>query len=266
MSNPAPVALESRVRSAVSAAFGGNVQLQMRRPNLAQLLVPAYMGDADGAFVYVEPTESGIQLTDVGMTLMRLSYEQDINERTHESLGKLARQHGVNYDEDTGSLTVPIADDGALVPAVFALVQASTAAESTVGEVRRRHVAEARFRDLVQKQFTDWFGDRCTFGVAGSDDPHHDYEVDALVRGTENIAVMWANNDLNALRCVSTRWRLDTSVADDNVYFWACVADDSTRLKASTQRRLRDAFPLTFDRKVHKEGRIRQDLARLAKM
>ena len=91
----------------LQSQFGRFVQLQEKRPNIQQIFAPLYHEDGDMMDIFldlpkdVDLTEGKrIKISDHGMTLMRLSYQFDLDTPNKEKIfQRILLENGIS-DED----------------------------------------------------------------------------------------------------------------------------------------------------------------------
>jgi len=86
--------------------FNSHIQVRERRPNLYQLVLPLFHEDGDLVELYVEPLDSDqarFRVTDLGSTLMRLSYTFEIDtENKSKIFNQILSEGGVQ--EESGQI------------------------------------------------------------------------------------------------------------------------------------------------------------------
>ena len=91
----------------LQSQFGEFVRLEEKRPNIQQIFAPLYHEDGDMMDVYIDlPKDADlsahrrIRLSDHGMTLMRLSYNFDLDTPNKEKIfQRILLENGVNEDD-----------------------------------------------------------------------------------------------------------------------------------------------------------------------
>lgn len=100
--------------------FGSYVSLERKRPNIYTIKMPVYHEDGDMVDIYLEERRNGnIRICDYGMTLMRLSYEYDINtDAKQKVLANILSENMVTIDD--GNLYIDtVVDD--IYPSIMQL-------------------------------------------------------------------------------------------------------------------------------------------------
>ena len=224
-----------------AAAFGGSVPVTPVRPRLFQVEVPAYFGDRDGIQVYVRALDDGrAHVTDLGHTLMRLSYFEPLTDRMSRALEDLAQRHGFRIE--SGSVCADV-DRPELLGAMFGLVQIESEAEVAI--VTRREAAERsqRFHDTVRSALREAMGGLVDFDVPDSDQAEPLFTLDAVVHGRRDLAIAIVANNLDAETAVGGKPHVSPRLK--NPHFMSVIRDVSSLRKAS-QRRLLQEYPIAI--------------------
>ena len=89
----------------ISEGFHKNIFLKEKRPNLYQVFLPFYYPDGDMIEIFLEINGNNIIIQDMGMTLMRLSYNFDLNSKNKK---KVFNEILNNYqmEESEGNLKI----------------------------------------------------------------------------------------------------------------------------------------------------------------
>lgn len=90
----------------LKTSFNNQFSIIEKRPNLYQILLPLFYPDGDMLDIFVSFTDdSKYLISDCGMTLMRLSYNFEIDtEHKFELFQRILVQQEARYDEQTGSI------------------------------------------------------------------------------------------------------------------------------------------------------------------
>lgn len=79
--------MDIQIEQTLKQQFNNHVRLEERKSNVYQLFVPLYHEDGDMIDMYLNPQPDGsIKVTDLGKTLMRLSYSYDIDTPNKERI------------------------------------------------------------------------------------------------------------------------------------------------------------------------------------
>lgn len=86
--------------------FNDHVAFRRRRSNLLQIMVPIYHEDGDMVDIYLDESgPSAPTVTDLGKTIMRLSYEYDLDtENKRRIFRQIVMEHGLEEDDGVLSL------------------------------------------------------------------------------------------------------------------------------------------------------------------
>lgn len=103
--------------------FNDHVAFRRRRSDLVQIMVPIYHEDGDMVDIYLDESgPSGPRVTDLGKTIMRLSYEYDLDTDNKQRIFRqMVTEQGL--DEDEGVLSLA-AEPAELYSAVLQLAYA----------------------------------------------------------------------------------------------------------------------------------------------
>jgi hypothetical protein len=159
--------------------FNGQVSVRERRAGIAQLVAPLYHEDGDMVDIFLEAVagkESGVRISDHGMTLMRLSYSFEIDTPNKERIfQRILVENGVN--EDQGNLFVDT-DYSGLYPAILQFAQ--TVAKVGNMQLYKREVIQSMFFELltefIEKNLGKYNPRQTVFPVPSRDDLEVDFE------------------------------------------------------------------------------------------
>jgi len=134
--------------------FGDFVRLEEKRPNIQQIVAPLYHEDGDMMDVFLDlPKDANlkeykqIRISDHGMTLMRLSYNFDLDTPNKEKiLQRILLENGVSESE--GEIYLETAPDS-LYPALMQFSQA-------IGKVCNMRLFR---RETLQSLFEEMLGE-----------------------------------------------------------------------------------------------------------
>lgn len=248
------------ITTTLRAGFGAETSVRARRPNLFQIHLPAYFLDGDAAHIYVRPADDGmLEVSDLGHTLMRLTYTQKMSTKLEDSLERLARPHGFALRE--GSLVAMVKPD-ALLAASFGLAQLESQAEVTIVARAVRGVRAEKFKDLVREDLKRAFLDKVQFDYFDKKgDPEGVYKLDALITGGRTLGVAIVGGDIDAESAVNTKLHMVASMTNPR---FAAVMRDVEELRAVTRKKLMKeylaAVPAFEDEREAVPGKLR-DLA-----
>lgn len=226
------------LRNTLAAGFDASATVRVRRPGLIfQVELPAYLADGDAATIFVRPEgpEGQLTVTDLGNTVMRLSYTRTVSPAATDRLEKLARSHGFTFASGQFFRHVPAAD---LFPAALALAQLEAEAEFAVKAPAPKGITPERFREIVLDAIRSEFKETEVDYVDERSDPQHLYPVDAVIRRRHPVAVAVVPLEIHAERAVSSKLWLaqhDGSLADAK---WLALPRNMNALQRGTQGRL----------------------------
>jgi hypothetical protein len=139
---------------ALKEQFNNQVSFRQKRPGILQLVAPLYHEDGDMVDIFFEPINGGqdrIRICDHGMTIMRLSYNFDIDTPNKERI--LQRILSENHiAEDKGNLFLDSEPEN-LYPSVLQFAQA--VAKVANMELFRREVIETLFYEMLTEFIED---------------------------------------------------------------------------------------------------------------
>lgn len=156
--------------------------------------------DGDGITAFLDRSAGGWRISDMGETLMRLSYEHDVNAilsgTRRELYQSILKENGVN--DDDGEITVDVPVDK-LISGLFSIGQAA----SRIGDLSfwtRTRTESTFFEDLKARMFEAVPADSISMGyvVDGIPEPES-YPVDFYVSGGPRpLYVFGVNNQERA--------------------------------------------------------------------
>lgn len=224
---------------AVLTGLGDHVSVRSRRPGrVFQVEIPAYLADGDSAILFVEPSKrgSGFLVSDLGHTVMRLSYTKDVTDHVLSELGELADRHGFSVLDDAIEATV---SETELIGALFGLAQIESSAEDMLRKTQKYGPQPEEFRELVVEALRQEFRDLVQVNVPVGSSSDADFRVDAILKLRKTVAVEAVPNDLEAERAIGNRYRAKDS---NEIQLWVAVPREMKKLNRRTQDRLVDAF------------------------
>jgi hypothetical protein len=128
--------------------FGGHVELLEQRPGLYQLFAPLYHEDGDMLEIFLKDTGTGmVRISDCAMTLMRLSYDFEINTENKERvLRRILSENQVLLDD--GNLFIDC-----LPESVYAAIMHFAQVVGKVMNMRlyKRDVIQSLFYELLNE-------------------------------------------------------------------------------------------------------------------
>jgi hypothetical protein len=136
------------------AQFNNYVDLRERRPGVYQLIVPLYHEDGDMVDIFLEDRDGLVRVSDLGMTLMRLSYSYDIDTPNKERIFRRILSEN-RVCEENGSLYVDTRLES-LYPAILQFSQ--TVAKIANMRLYKREVIQSLFYEMVTEFVEDKLG------------------------------------------------------------------------------------------------------------
>lgn len=173
------------METALCRALCGSVKVQQRGDGLWQVDTPWTFPDGDGYSIYVSQAPTGgLRISDQGLTMMRLSYENDISKLREGTRGRLLTQvlAEVGLAEDDGELYLDTTaeDIGA---GVLRIGQALTRVHDLTF-LNRVRVESTFYEDLREKLQALVGSERLTEGyVVPGVANGRDYPVDYFIQG-----------------------------------------------------------------------------------
>lgn len=244
------------IENLVRDALGGSASVKTRRPRLFQVGVPAYMADGDGASVFVREHDDGrLAVSDMGRTLMRLSYTRDITDRVEEDLSRLAAVHGFALVD--GELVATIGPRE-IAAGVLGLVQVESEAESSIQIASSRREQATAFRVTVREALKEIFAERCHLNFSDPVvDPEGDYAIDAVIDGANTLGVFVVANDFEVDRALVHKAKLDPVLLRRNPRrYWVAVPRDVGELSPRSRRKLDPEYITASPERAHLEERL----------
>lgn len=257
---------EEIVRS-LHESFGTRASVRARQPGrLFQVEIAAYLADGDAAQVYVKPLEDGrIQVTDLGATCMRISYEHKLSAKTDAVVRSVAEQYGFEFTNGQVTRTLPLSG---LLTAAHALAQIESSAEAAVEESVAHRLTTTHFKAIVREALREAFAAAATFDHRDPEDDDGLYQIDALIHGPRKVAVAIVSSNLSAEHAVATHLTVDAAMrARGERFTWATIPRDLDALGDPYRRRLVKHYDVVAP--VYDEASLpvaRRKLAELARL
>lgn len=165
--------------------FNNRVRLTEKRPNILQLEAPLYHEDGDMVDVFLELPRNGsdrIRVCDFGKTLMRLSYNYDIDTPNKERIfNRIMTENRVS--EDNGNLYIDTTAES-LYPTILQFAQAIAKVSNM--QLYRREVIQSLFYELLQEFVEENLGAfsprPSTYPIPDRDDLEVDWQFDVKPR------------------------------------------------------------------------------------
>jgi len=171
--------------SLLQRQFNNQVNVREKRPGIFQLIAPLYHEDGDMVDIFLEDAKGApgrVRVCDHGMTVMRLSYDFDLNAPNKQRVFQQILSENAITEED-GNLFIEATPEG-LYPAILQFAQ-------TVAKVSNMQVLK---REMIRSLFYDEFGEfvetglsrynpqKQQFPLTGRDDLEVDYVLNSSPR------------------------------------------------------------------------------------
>lgn len=161
---------------ALKEQFNQRLDLVEKRPGISQLFVPLFHEDGDMVDIYLEGLGGQtVRVCDFGMTLMRLSYEYEVDTPNKQRiLSKILTENGLK--EEGGNLFIETSPDR-LYPAILQFAQAV----AKVGSMRnfKREIIASLFYEMLEEftmtKLRDFHPVKSVFPIPERDDLEVDY-------------------------------------------------------------------------------------------
>ncbi len=139
-------------QSILWAGFGEHVGLREKRPGIMKLVAPLFHEDGDMIDIFLEQHGDRVRVCDHGLSLMRLSYQYDIDTQNKEKIFRQILTEN-RVQEDGGNLFIDVGADE-LYPAVLHFGQA-VAKVCNMGLYRREVIANLFYETVDEFVMTD---------------------------------------------------------------------------------------------------------------
>jgi hypothetical protein len=140
----------------LSGAFNSHVDVREKRPGVMKLIVPLFHEDGDMVDIFLEEMADGrVRVSDRGLSLMRLSYDFDIDTENRERIFRRIINEN-RIQEDRGNLFVDVAPEH-LYPAILNFGQ--TVAKITNMALYRREIIANLFYEMLQEKVVERLGE-----------------------------------------------------------------------------------------------------------
>jgi len=181
----------------INASFSGRFQAKTKRPGITQLFLPVYHEDGDMVDLFIRQNDdSSYILSDYDMTIMRLSYEYEIDTENKERIfQKMLSENGLQ--EDDGSIKMKTQPE-----TIFQDIMQFTNALAKIGSMRhfKREVIESIFYeqldDFITSELLEFNPERDVNPLEG----HEEYQVDYEIRPNGTPFYLFAVKDASKAR------------------------------------------------------------------
>jgi len=188
--------------SLLQRQFNNQVNVREKRPGIFQLIAPLYHEDGDMVDIFLEDAKGApgrVRVCDHGMTLMRLSYDFELNTPNKERVFQQILAENAITEED-GNIFIDATPEG-LYPAILQFAQ-------TVAKVSNIQVLK---RELIRSLFYDEFGEfvetnLSRYGPQKQQFPledRDDLEVDYVLNSSPRPVFLFAAKDATKVRLVT---------------------------------------------------------------
>lgn len=146
--------MEKEILRILKDGFNSHVRVKLRRPNLYQIFCPFYHPDGDMVNIFLKLEGSKFIIQDMGSTLMRLSYEFEIDT---EHKRKLFTEIIKNYqvDESNGNLYIIANKKEEIFPYVMQLITVITKVSNL--NILKRETIRNLFYEMFDQFITTKF-------------------------------------------------------------------------------------------------------------
>ncbi|MCA9750414.1 MAG: DUF1828 domain-containing protein, partial [Romboutsia sp.] len=117
--------IKEEIANLIKEGFNREFEIKQKRPNLFQIYIPYYYPDGDMIEIFIKKDEKdNYVIQDLGMTLMRLSYDFNINSKNKRKLFYEILGNYQIVENESNLLTVCKKED--LFPYLMEFVQVIT--------------------------------------------------------------------------------------------------------------------------------------------
>lgn len=227
----------NKLQETLCTLMCAEVKIRPKNGKLFAVETPFYFADGDPYQIYIKEMPGGIiRLTDMGHTMMHLSYDNDISKFNEGTRGKLFDQikAETSVEEEDGELFIEAATEG-LGSSIFQLGQALTKINDLTFLNRAR--TESTFYEDLKEQL---------YNIVGEDkiekdyyfeeiDKAHDYPIDYKIEGKHAPLFLFGipNRDKARLTTIILERLLRTNADFDSLLIFS---DQSTLPKQDLAR------------------------------
>ncbi len=246
----------------IKQQFNDRVEMKEKRPGIVQLYAPLYHEDGDMVDIFLQESPgvpAKVRVCDHGMTLMRLSYEYDVDTPNKERIfQKILSENGLG--EINGNLYIDASPEE-LYPAILQFAQ--TISKVSNMRMYRREVIHSLFfetlEEIVESQLQRFHPRHSYFPLPQQEE----YEVDYCFNNRERPIFMFGvNSPATARLAIISCLKFQT----ENLKFYgAVVLDGLDSLGRKDQSRLLSAadkvFPSLDDLRENGEKFLEREIA-----
>ncbi len=162
----------------INKSFSGKLKTKEKRRGITQLYLPVYHEDGDMVDLFIRQDNNGAYtLSDYGMTIMRLSYEYEIDTENKERIfNRLLTEHDLH--EKDGSIEM-----SASYETIYQDIMHFTHALAKIGSMRyfKREVIESLFfeqlDEYISTELQSYHPKKDVTPIEGRDEYQVDYEI-----------------------------------------------------------------------------------------
>jgi len=161
----------------ISSSFNNKIHIREKRPNLFQLILPIYHEDGDMIDIFIEYKNGDYYLCDYGLTLMRLSYNYEIDTPNKENIFQKMLSEN-KLEENNGNIRFRTKKES-----LFTDIMHVTQAYMKIGSMRyfKREVVESLFYETLQEiiftNLIDYSPNKNVMPLPERDDLEADFEL-----------------------------------------------------------------------------------------
>ncbi len=136
-----------QITAKLKVQFNGRIGVEEKRPGIWQLFIPFYHEDGDMLEIYLQKEGALWRISDFAMSLMRLSYQYDIDSENKEKIfQRIISENGLQEEE--GNIFI-MAGEEQLLPSLLQFTQGIQ--KITSMRYFRREVIESLFFDQLEE-------------------------------------------------------------------------------------------------------------------
>lgn len=162
----------------INSSFNGKLKTKEKRRGITQLYLPVYHEDGDMVDLFIRKNEDGtFTLSDYGMTIMRLSYEYEIDTENKERIfNGMLSEHELSENE--GSIEMSATSE-----TIYQDIMHFTHALAKIGSMRyfKREVIESLFYEQIDEyiltELQSYHPKKDVTPIKGKDEYQADYEI-----------------------------------------------------------------------------------------
>jgi hypothetical protein len=168
----------TKILEHINSNFSGRLKTKEKRRGVTQLYLPVYHEDGDMVDLFIrEENNEEFTLSDYGMTIMRLSYEYEIDTENKERIfNKMLSEHGLK--ENDGSIEMSTSFE-----TIYQDIMHFTHALAKIGSMQyfKREVIESLFYEqldeYISTELQSYNPQKDVTPMEGRDEYQVDYEI-----------------------------------------------------------------------------------------